>query len=140
MHAAVESERHRGAEGEGGVLAKIIVGRGVAHLDGAVLHGIGRLQARHDLARGKDLNLEPVVARLGDGLGESFRRAVERIERFRVARGEPPLELRHGLRDGGLGDRGRRGGQAGCPQELPTFHRWFLPELVSRRRSPRAAC
>jgi len=122
LHAAVETERHGGAERESGVLAEIIVGRGVAHLDGAALHRVGRLQARHDLARGKDLNLEPVVARLGDRLGEGFRRAIDGIERFWIARCQPPLELRHGLRDGGLGDCGRRGGQASCPQELTTFH------------------
>src|SRR5262249_20765976 len=70
----------------------------------------------------KDLNLEPVVARLGDRLGEGFRRPIDGIERFWITRCQPPLELRHGLRDGGLGDCGRRGGQAGCPQELTTFH------------------
>ena len=53
MLAAVEAERHGGVEGEGDVLADIVVRRGVAHLDRAVLHGVEHLQARHDLARGE---------------------------------------------------------------------------------------
>src|SRR5262249_36521077 len=73
-------------------------------------------------AGGKHLNLKLVVTRLGDRLGEGFRRAIDGVERFRVARRQPPPELRHGLRDGGLGDCGRRGGQASCLQELTTFH------------------
>ena len=35
------------------------------HFDGAVLHGIEHLQAGHDFAGGKDLDLEFVVGRLG---------------------------------------------------------------------------
>ena len=38
----------------------------MAHLDGAVLHGIEHLQAGHDLAGGEDLDLELVVGELGD--------------------------------------------------------------------------
>jgi hypothetical protein len=94
----------------------------VAHLDRAVLHGIGGLQARHDFARGEDLDLKPVVARFGHRLGERLRRAVDGVERFREARCQPPLELRHGLRDGGPGDGGGRGGEPGRLQELTTFH------------------
>jgi hypothetical protein len=46
----IEAERHRGAEGEGRVLADIVVGRGVAHLDRAVGDRVERLQAGHDFA------------------------------------------------------------------------------------------
>ena len=42
---------------------------------------------------GEHLDLEPVVGHLGDGLGEHLGGAVDRVERFREARGEPPLEL-----------------------------------------------
>ena len=122
LHAAVEPERHRGAQGECRILAEVIVRRGVAHLDRAVLHGIGGLQARHDLARSEDLNLEPVVARFSHRLGEGFRRAVNGVERLREARGQPPLELGHGLRDCGPGDGGRRCSQPGGLKEMTTFH------------------
>jgi hypothetical protein len=44
-------------KGECRILAEIIVRRGVAHLDRAVLHCVSGLQARHDLARGEDLDL-----------------------------------------------------------------------------------
>ena len=125
---------------EGRILAEVIVGRGVAHLDRAVLHGVGGLQARHDLARGEDLDLEPVVGRFGHRLGEGFRRAVDGVERFREARRQPPLELRHRLRDGGLGDGGRGGSEAGGLQELTTFHGEYLLNLsVARTAAARSA-
>ena len=69
VEALVGSERHRGAEGKGRVLAEVIVGRGVPHLDGAVLHGVEHLQTRHDFAAGKRLNLEFVVGGFGNQLG-----------------------------------------------------------------------
>ena len=101
----------RSAEGESRILAEIIVGRGVAHLDRAALHRIGGLQAGHDLARSKDLDLEFVVGRLGDRLGESFRRSVDRVERFREARRQPPFAARGmDCAIGRLGDAPYRGG------------------------------
>src|SRR6202034_47792 len=54
----VGAERNTGAEGEGRILAEVIVRRGVSHLDGAVLHGIEYLQAGHDFARRKRLTLK----------------------------------------------------------------------------------
>ena len=41
LHAGIEAERHRRAEREGRILAEIVVGRGVAHFDSAVLHRVG---------------------------------------------------------------------------------------------------
>ena len=87
----VQAERQRRAESERRVLAPIVIERGVAHLDGAVLHGVEHLQARHDLAGGEDLDLELVVGDLGDALGEIFAAAVERIERLRPACRQPPF-------------------------------------------------
>ena len=49
----VQAERQRGAEGERRVLAEVVVERGVAHLDRAVLHGVEHLQAGDDLAGGE---------------------------------------------------------------------------------------
>ena len=60
--ARIEAERHAVPKREGRILADEIVGRGMAHLDGAVGHRVGGLQRRHDLAGGKDLDLELVVA------------------------------------------------------------------------------
>ena len=118
----IEPERHGAAEGKGRILAEIIIGRGVAHLDGAVLHRVGSGKAGHDLAGGKNLNLEFVVGRFSHRLGEDLRRAIDGVERFREARGQPPFELGHGLRDRGLGDRGGGGGKPRRLQELTTFH------------------
>ena len=67
----VRTERDRGAEGEGRVLAEIVIRGGVAEFDGAVLHRIDNLQARHDFAGGEGLNLELVVGRFGDRLAIS---------------------------------------------------------------------
>ena len=125
-----------------GILAEIVVGRRVAHLDCAGLDRVGGLQPRHDLVGGEDLDLEPVVGRLGDRLRKRLGGAVERVERLREARGQAPFELRHRLRDGGLRNRGRGGGQAGRLQELTTLH-GFLPGMMrfhcnADARSPRA--
>ena len=57
----------------------------MAHLDGAVLHGVEQLQAGHDLARREHLDLKLVVGRFGDRLGEDLGAAIERIERLREA-------------------------------------------------------
>src|SRR5262249_13634621 len=62
----VEPKGQSRAEGESGILAEIVIGRGMAHLDRAVLHGVQHLQAGHDLARGEHLNLKPVLAELGN--------------------------------------------------------------------------
>ncbi len=70
----VEPERNGGAEGEGRVLAEVVVRRGVAALDGAGLHGIGDLQSGHDLARREHLDLELAAGDVVDGLGGDLRR------------------------------------------------------------------
>src|SRR6202043_74847 len=57
VEARIGSERYRRAEGEGRILAEIIISRGVSHLDGAVLHGVKNLQAGNDFAGGKCLDL-----------------------------------------------------------------------------------
>jgi hypothetical protein len=51
----------------------------VAHLDRAIADRIGRLQARDDLTGGKGRNLEFVVGRFGDRLGEDFASAIDRL-------------------------------------------------------------
>ncbi len=103
----------------------------MATLDGLVLHGVNHLQARHDLAGGKDADLEFVVGDAGDALGEVLARAIDRVERLGEARGEPPLHFRHGLRDGRCGERGARGdcgtADTGGAQKLTTLHDSITP-------------
>ncbi len=122
LHARIEPERDRATERERRVLAEIIVGRGVAHLDGAGGDGVGGLQRRHDLAGGEHLDLEFVVGRFRHRLGKGLGRAIERIERLRKARGQPPFDLRHGLRDRGRCHRRCRHPDAGSLEEFATLH------------------
>src|SRR5262249_7172007 len=118
----VEAERDCTEQRPGRVLADVVILRGMAHLDGAVLHRIEDLQSRHDLARRERLDLKLVIGRLGDVLGDGLAGAEQRIERFGPARRQPPFEGRHGLSDRRLGDGG--GGDAGRGRldELTTFH------------------
>ena len=95
--ARVEAERRRAEQRPGRILADVVVERGVAHLDRAVLHRVERLQRRHDLAGGKDLDLELVVGRLRDVFGERLASAVQRVERLRPARGQSPFEFRRSI-------------------------------------------
>jgi hypothetical protein len=80
VHSLVWAERNRCAESKGRILAKIIIRRGVGHLDGAVLSGVERLQARHDFSGCEDLNLKLVVGSFGDGLGKDFGPAILRVQ------------------------------------------------------------
>jgi hypothetical protein len=97
----------------------------VAHLDGLVLHGVEHREAGHDLAGGEHLNLEIVVGDLADALGEHFAGAVERVERLRPARRQPPSDLRRRLGDGRHGDRADTATDRS--QELTALH--DRPEL-----------
>jgi hypothetical protein len=56
--ALVHRERQAGLEHEVRMLAEIVVGRGLAGLDGAVLHGVGDLQAGTISPAAKHLDLE----------------------------------------------------------------------------------
>jgi hypothetical protein len=118
----VESERQRGSEREAGILAEVVVARGVPHLHGSVLHGVEHLQSGNDLARGEHLDLEFVVCDLGDALGHELGTAVQGVERFRPTRGQAPLNLRHGLRDGRRSDCRAGEADTGRLQEFTTLH------------------
>jgi hypothetical protein len=142
--ARVQAERQRGAEGESGILAEIIISRRVSHLDGAVLHGIEHLEARHDFAGGKNLNLEFIVGDFGDALGHIFRSAVKRIQRFRPACRQTPFQFRHRLGNSRRSNRGGRQAASRSLQKFATFHsvspfvfadRPALRETISERRA-----
>jgi hypothetical protein len=92
------------------------------HLDGAVLHGIEHLQGGNDFSGRKDLDLELVVGRLGDCLGQDLRAAKKRIKRFRPAGRHSPFDLRCRLRDRRRGNGGPRDAYSGGLDEVTTFH------------------
>jgi hypothetical protein len=100
----------------------------VAELDGALLHSIENLQAGHNLAGGKDLDLEFVVRDIGDVLCKILAAAIQRVERLRPTRSEPPFQLRHRLRDRRRGNRRSSKPRAGGAQEFTAFHS-FLPVI-----------
>ena len=91
--ARVEAERHRGAEGEGRVLAPVVVGGGVAHLDGAGRDRVRRLQAGDQFAGREDLDLELAVGRIADEASPSSRRAKDRVERLGKLTTSAPASL-----------------------------------------------
>ena len=120
--ARVEAERHRRVDRKGRILADIIIGDGVAHLDGAVGGRVQRLQAGNDFARRKHLDLELVVGHFGDVFRQLLGAAIDRVERLREARRQAPLDLGRGLRNGrrGNGGRGRTGRRN--LQKITTLH------------------
>ena len=63
--AGVEAEGQGGADGEGRVLAEIVIRAGMAHLDGAVADCVGDLRRADDFAGGERLDLELAVGALG---------------------------------------------------------------------------
>src|SRR5262249_11171765 len=110
----VETKWHGGTKGERRILSNVVIGRGVADLDGLVLHGVEHRQARDDLAGSEELELEPIIGNLSDALPEHFTGAVERIERLRPTRREPPSDLWHRLSNSRHGNRTDPGASTDC--------------------------
>jgi hypothetical protein len=129
--AGVQAEWNAGSEPQRRVLADVEIGRRMRAFDSAGGNRVERLQAGHDLAGREDLNLELAVGGVADELGKLLRRAEDRVERLREARGQPPLHLGLRLRDRGHGDRGRGGGQSACFQKVAAFHKVILPRACS---------
>ena len=133
--ALVHRERQAGLEHEVRMLAEIVVGRGLAGLDGAVLHRVGNLQTGDDFARRERTDLELAVRHFADDLGEEFGAAVERVERLGKARRQTPLNFRHALGNGRCGHRRRRRNTRGTHacglDELPALHIPLPPWLPS---------
>src|SRR5262249_7347434 len=80
LHPGVAAEADRGAEGEGRILAEIVVARRVTELDRAGLYRVEHLQTRDDLASGKGADLELAVGDLADALCNQLRAAEQRVE------------------------------------------------------------
>ena len=118
----VEAEGKGGADGEGRVLAEIIIRAGMAHLDGAVADRVRDLRRADDFAGGEGLDLELAVGALIDEFRDDLGGAVDGVERFREARLQAPFDLGHRLGDRRRGDgRGGRADGRGL-QKLTTFH------------------
>jgi len=130
----IEAERNGAEQRPGRILADVVVRGRMAHLDGAVLHGIEGLQRRDDLASGERLNLKLVVGGLGHVLGEGFASAIERVERLRPACGEPPSDLRHRLRNRGRGERRGCGSGGANFEKFAAFHGHVPPRQRSWAR------
>jgi hypothetical protein len=94
----------------------------MGHLDGAVGHGVGRLQRRHDFTGREDLDLELAVGQLGDHFRHDFGAGVDRVEGLREARRQAPFDFRIRLGDGRHGDGGRSGAGRGGLDKLTTLH------------------
>ena len=131
MLAHVHAPRHGGVEHEGRILADEETRQGIGALDGAVLRGIEGLESTDDLARRKRLELELVVGRLRDALGNHLALAEERIEALRVGRGHTPTYFRLRLRNGRGRNGACRGGQARAFENFSSVHEHFLDRFMS---------
>ena len=101
---AVQAEGDGATEREHLVLAEEVVGRGVRHFHGALLHAVDHAEGGHQLAGRVGADLELAARhRLHPG-GEDLGAAVDGVQRLGEAGGEAPA-------DGGL--RVHRGGDAG---------------------------
>src|SRR5262249_56925888 len=124
LHPGVAAEADRGAEGEGRILAEIVVARRVTELDRAGLYRVEHLQTRDDLARGKGADLELAVGDLADALCDQLRAAEQRVEALAPAGRHAPRDGRLRLCDRRRRDRrGTRGRtQPGRLDESASFH------------------
>jgi len=136
--AGVEAERHRREDRKGRILADVIIRDSMAHLDGVIGGRVKRLQARNDFARRKQLNLKLVVGQFRNLLRKKLGGAVNRVQRFRKARGHAPLDLGRGLRDRRRGHGGGGGTYRGNFQKITTLHSGnsllglFFPDFLER--------
>src|SRR6266536_2651524 len=118
----IQPERDGTEQCPGRILADVVVRGGVADLDRAILAGVEHLQCGYDLACGEDLDLKLLVGGLGHVFCDRFASAVERIERFRPTRRQPPSDLRHRLCNGRRSQS--RGGHSGGAnfEKFAAFH------------------
>ena len=124
--AGIEGERERGRRSEGRVLADIVIGGRMGHLDRPARHRIGRLEGADDLARRERLDLELAFGRRRHELRQEVRAAIDRVERFREARGQAPADFRARLGDRGLGDGACGEACTGRGEKIAAFHKCLL--------------
>jgi hypothetical protein len=118
-----QAERNRAVEGEGGVLAEIVVGRCVAHFHRAVLHRVHYLEAGHDFACRELADHEFAAGELGHALYKLFGRTVDGVQRFGEAGGKAPVDGGLRLGEGWSGQRGCACAGGGFLQEGTALHR-----------------
>ena len=125
--AMVHAEGRARGIGQRRLLADVEIKRRLRHLDGCGAHGIERLQAGHDLAGRKGLDLKLVVGGISDVFGKGLRGAENGIERFWKARGQAPFDLGRTLRDRGCCNQRRRAGHGAAFEERTAFHDGLTP-------------
>ena len=123
---AVHAKGNRGINAVCRILTEIIVGTGIADLDGIVLDRIMHACTGNQFARREKLDLELAAGHVGNALDEEFRRTVQGIQTLREARSHPPFDV--GQR-GILGNRRCRHRtrcqtNTGFFQETASFHDW----------------
>ncbi len=119
----VEAEGHGAAQAERRVLAIVVVGRRVRHLDGGVLHAVHHAEGRHQFAAGMHRDLELAASGFADLLGEHFRRAIDGVERLGEAGREAPADAGLGMHSGGCAGC-QHAGDACVPEDGTTIHGW----------------
>ena len=120
--AEVHAERYAGAEGEAQVLAGVVVGRGVAELDGAVLRRVQDLQPGDEFTPGESADREVAVGHVADRLGDLIRAAEDGVEALGPARRHAPVDLGIRLRDCRRGDTAGRGAYRRFLEKRTTLH------------------
>src|SRR6266404_395588 len=103
--ARVEAEGDRRAEGEGLVLAEVVVRGGMAALHCAGLHRIEHLQPADDFPGREQLDVELAPGRLAHPLADQLGAPVEGIQALRPARSHPPIDGRLRLGNRWRGER-----------------------------------
>ena len=98
-----QPERHRGAEQLHRVQLHVVVGGGVADVDGQIAHPGKHLQSADEFSRRPGVDLETPFCELSDPVGEKPRCTEHRLDRRRPAQSHIPLDLRPFGLDGGLG-------------------------------------
>ena len=97
----------------------------MAALDGALLHGVQRLQAGNDLAARKDADIELAAGQGAHPVGQHVGTAEDGIQALRETRRQAPLDGGQGLGDGRCGDGGSgagSGADGSFLQKITTLH------------------
>ena len=97
----------------------------MAAFDGALLHGIQRLQAGDDFAAGEDADVELAAGHGAHPVGQHIGATVNGIQALREAGGQAPLDGGQGLGDGRCGEGGGSAGSGtdgSFLQKITTLH------------------
>ena len=102
--AAVQSEGDGTGQGEGLVLAEVVVGRGVGHLDRAVFDRVDGAEGRHQFARSVRGDLEAAARQFAHLGGKDVVDAKQGVQHLGEARRQAPAN--RGLRVNGRRNTG----------------------------------